>query len=95
MLRCSIFQRRANSDREYRNRSVCTVYFCNNLHGNRAVSFDHFVRNREQCRRHGEVERLGSFEVDDYLELHCCLDREIGGILAFENPINIRSRTAK
>src|SRR5260221_14693711 len=29
------------------------------------LSLDHLIRSREQCRRHGDAERLGGFEIDD------------------------------
>src|SRR5262249_9374266 len=35
----------------------------------KATLFDHLIGDREHARRDGEAERLGSFQVDDQLEL--------------------------
>ena len=36
-----------------------------------------------------EAERLGGLEVDDQLDFRGLLDRQIGGLLAFENPASV------
>ena len=41
---------------------------------------DHLVGNRQQRRRDGNAERLGSVEVDHELELGRLLDGEVGGL---------------
>ena len=43
-------------------------------------------------RRHGEADCLGGLNVDRQGELCRRLYRQIGGLLAFENAIDIRSR---
>ena len=40
-------------------------------------------------RRHREAERLGGLEVDDQLVLGRRLDRQIGGLLALEDAVNV------
>ena len=39
--------------------------------------------------RDGEAERLGGLEVDDQLDFGRLLDRQIGGLLALENPAGV------
>src|SRR4051812_27959543 len=49
-------------------------------------SLDHFVRAGEDRLRHGQAERLGGAEIDHQLDLHRLLDRQIGWLLALEDP---------
>ena len=51
--------------------------------------FDHLVGAGEQRGRHGEAERLGSLEVDHQFVLGRSLHREVGGLLALEDAINV------
>ena len=44
--------------------------------------FDHLVGAGEQRRRHGDGERLGSFEVDNELELRGLDDWQVGRLFA-------------
>jgi hypothetical protein len=55
-------------------------------------SLDHLVGAREQRRRHVQAERPGSFQVDHQLEYRRLLHRKVGGLLAFEYPIDIARR---
>ena len=40
-------------------------------------------------QRDGEAERLGGLEVDDQLDFRGLLDRQVGGLLALENPAGV------
>ena len=44
------------------------------------ASFDHLVRASEERQRYRQSERLGGLEINDKLEFHCLLDREIGPV---------------
>jgi hypothetical protein len=56
-----------------------------------ATLFDHLVGKRELRRRHGEAERLGGLEVEYELKFGGLHDRQIGRLLALENPSDIDS----
>jgi hypothetical protein len=53
---------------------------------------DHFVGAAEHSLRNSNTERLGGREVDDQLVLGRRLHGEVGGLLSFENAIDIGSR---
>ena len=54
----------------------------------RKVLFDHLVGDGEQRRRNGEVERFRSSHVDARDELRRKLNRQVGGLAAFENSVD-------
>ena len=52
--------------------------------------FDHLVGARRlACSGHGEAERLGGLQVDVQLDFGGLLDRQVGGLVALENPAGI------
>ena len=53
-----------------------------------SASRDPLVRLEQEGRRNHEAEGLDSLEVDDQLEFHQLLHREIGGLGAFEDAIH-------
>src|SRR5262249_49489539 len=53
--------------------------------------FDRLVGSKQKVRRNRQAERLGGFEVDHELELGRLHDRQVGGLLAFENPAGTSS----
>ena len=40
-------------------------------------------------QRHVEAERLGGLEIDDQLDLRQLLDRQVGWLVALENPAGV------
>src|SRR5262245_47595483 len=52
-------------------------------------SLDHLVGGNQQTTRHGEAERLCGLEVEDRLELARCLHRQVGGLVAAQDAIDI------
>ena len=52
---------------------------------------DNLVRTGNQRGRHGEAKRLGGLEVNRKLILGRRLDRQVGGLLALEDAIDISS----
>ena len=55
--------------------------------------FDHLIGALQERLRDGEAERLGGLEIDDQLEFRRWLDRQIAGLGALENTIDICRRT--
>jgi hypothetical protein len=51
--------------------------------------FDHLVGRSLQRLRNGQVESLGRFHVDDKLKASRLLDRQIGGLGASEDAIDV------
>jgi hypothetical protein len=43
-------------------------------------------------RWHGDAERLGRFEVNDHFNVGRKLDRQVGGLCAFEYPVDVIRR---
>ena len=55
-------------------------------------SLDHLVGAGEQRGRHREPERPGGFEIDHEFVLGRRLGREVGGLLALEDAIDVTGR---
>src|SRR6516225_2017430 len=64
------------------------VWHSDAARGPSTPSFDHLVGAGEQRRRNGEVERFRSSHVDARDELRRKLNRQVGGLAAFENSIH-------
>src|SRR4051794_27252457 len=58
-------------------------------------SLDHLVGECKHLCRQIDTERLGSLEINDQFELGRLYNRQIGGLLAFENPPRIDADLAK
>src|ERR1700758_4804951 len=54
-----------------------------------AHSLDHLVGAGRQCGRHFEAQQLCGAQIDDEFELGWPHDRQVGGMLALENPRSI------
>jgi hypothetical protein len=50
---------------------------------------DHLIGKREQPIRHVEAEPLGGLEIENKFEFGGLHDRQVGWVLAFENPPGI------
>ena len=55
----------------------------------RSKLFDHLVGAREHRRRHVQSERLGSLAINHQLVLHRRLHWQVGGLLAFEDAVDV------
>src|SRR6202045_4695683 len=56
-------------------------------------SLDHLIRPLQERRRDRQAEGPGGLEVDDQLKLLGLLDREVGGLGAFEDLIDVDGGT--
>ena len=54
--------------------------------------FDHLIGTRKERWRYGETKRLGGFQVNHQFELGRGLHREVSGLLAFKNAIDVTGR---
>jgi hypothetical protein len=55
--------------------------------------FDHLVRNQQKVARYGQAKSFSCLEVDNELEFGRNLNRQIGGIFAVQNSIDVRCST--
>src|SRR5262249_23981409 len=58
-------------------------------------SFDLLVGASEERRWHSNAMRLGGFHIHDQLETSWLLDRQIGGVGAFEDFVDVHGSLAK
>ena len=58
-------------------------------------SLDHFISRGQQRRRDGEAQRFGGLEVNDQLETRRLFDRQIAGLCAFQDLVDIADRAAE
>jgi hypothetical protein len=56
------------------------------------ASLDHFVGRGQQRRRDGEAEGFGGFQIDDQLETRRLFDRQIAGLCAFQDLVDVADR---
>jgi len=59
-----------------------------------AELFDHLISQLPEVHRNIEAKRLGGLKVDHQIVLGRCLYREIGGLLALEDAVDIAGRAA-
>ena len=59
------------------------------MHRSKIKLLDHLVGDREQPWREAEPECLGRVEVNHELELGSLHDRQVNGLLTFENPTDV------
>ena len=57
--------------------------------------FDHLIGAKQDGLGHFKAERLGGLAIEDELKFRCPLNRKIGGIGAFENPVHEVGRMTK
>jgi hypothetical protein len=61
-----------------------------------SVFFDHLIRPLQERRRNRQAEEgLGALEVDDQLELGRLLNRQVGGLGAFEDSVHVARRASE
>src|SRR6516225_11537783 len=58
-------------------------------------SLNHLVGAREQRRWHSNAKCIGGFHIDDQLETSWLLDRQIGGLGAFEDFVDVHGSLTK
>src|SRR5262249_3303587 len=61
----------------------------------RFISLDHLVGAGEERRWHSNAKRIGGFHIDDQLETSWLLDRQIGGLGAFEDFVDVHGSLVK
>src|SRR5262245_28923669 len=71
---------------------ICTSASLLWANGGHLVLFDHLVGTGKQCRRNGEAEGFGGFEIDHKFVLGGCLHRHVGRLLALEDAIDVTCR---
>ena len=57
--------------------------------------FDHLIGGHLHDQRHREPKRPRCLEIDDELEFHRLLDRQVGRLFTFENPPGVAASEAK
>src|ERR1700752_3781358 len=77
----------ASTERNHGLRPVSTD-FCNKI-GQKQTSFDQVVRAGKQRQRYSEADRFSGLEINNQLEFGRPLDRQIGGLFAFEDTMRI------
>ena len=60
----------------------------------RPLSLDHLIRSVQHGLWNRQVERFRCFQIDNELKLRWLLDRQIGGLCAFENFVHVDCDTA-
>src|SRR5262249_6739611 len=79
--------RKAEVQSQLRSRRLCPPY--GDVSG---ASFDHLVGGKKQPERHLDAERGGGLAVDDELELGRQLHRQVAGLGALEDAVDVKWR---
>src|SRR5262249_48871573 len=59
-----------------------------------AASFDHSIRPEQHGLRNRQIERFRGLEIDQKLEFRRPFDRQVCGLGAFEDPVNVGGGTS-
>jgi hypothetical protein len=65
------------------------------MNSRRLIRFDHYVGKGQQCRRDGQVQQTGGFQIDVQLELRGLLDWNVGWAGPFDDFVDLRGGRSK
>src|SRR5215510_7429792 len=74
---------------ELRSVPITVLSSCSKTRRVTSASLNQLVGAGEELRWHSNAKRLGGFHIDDQLETRWLLDRQIGGLGAFEDLVDV------